>query len=343
MRNQSWIKYVFIFILTVVTVFIGLMGYQIYLIQSKKTQTSNLLKLAFQNMLTFLGISNGDSSPAKTTVQTLLGNVTYAIKKIIAPSTVDDIPTNISVVNPVTNPTTPPTSNEELILFAFAGESNAGNQVHNDHASPGEIGVRNIKILNNSSLVFEALNIGVNNSIDQNAAPANSHGWDLGLANLADAGSFSGKKVFLVNLSQGGSFIGHYGVGVDTNYRNKINSRANAAMSALGAISSNIKVYMVYSQGINDELLGTGVDSWKSQTINHLSFMNGIFGGNMKVVITKFGAFLKYNQAIQEIANGNGNYRALETIGLSLQDDVHWGYASQKTNIANAVNILKNI
>ena len=349
MKNINWLKYVFFGVIGVVVVFVGLMGYQIYLIKSKKVVSSNLLKSAFDNLLSFLKSSGssqkpitGNTSPISSSQ--IITNIGNTIKTIFTNAKIDDTPTDLTS-NPQNGGTvTPtPTNTEELILFVFAGESNAGNQVHNDHAPDSQKGDRNVKILNNSNMTFEPLKVGVNNSIDQRAAPAESHGWDLGLANLVDDFAFSGKKVFLVNLSQGGSFIGQYNEGADTNYRNKIITRASAAMSALRAISSNIKVYMVYSQGINDELLGTSESSWENSTRNHLSFLNTQFGGNVKVVITKFGKFLKFNNNIQNLVNSNGNYRALDTIGLSLQDDYHWDYESQKYIITQAVSILKGI
>lgn len=312
---------------------------------SKVTKTSkNKLKDAWLNFLQMFRVAK---NTGKNPVQVILGNTAQAIKKIFVPNVIDTSPTPITTITPVENqnPTTGGTvSNEEVILMAFAGESNAGNQVHNDHASPSEIGERNIKILNNSSLIFEPLNISGNNSIDQYDAPANSHGWDLGLANLADSGAFGGKKVFLVNLSQGGSLIGQYNEGADTNYRTKIIARANAAMNALRAMTTNITVYMVYSHGINDEVANILNESqFQTATQNHLAFLNSQFGNNMKVVMTKFGAFLKFNQAIQNIVNSNGNYRAIETVGLSLQDTYHWGYTSQKYIITESVNLLKSI
>ena len=307
---------------------------------SKVNKTSKTkLKDAWNNFLQLFKLAKTSSNPIKL----LLGNTAEAIKNVFTPSNITYTPTNITTV-PSSGGTTGGTANEEVILMVFAGESNAGNQVHNDHALGSEIGVRNMKILNNSSLAFEALNIGVNNSIDQFDAPASSHGWDLGLANLVDAGAFGGKKVFLVNLSQGGSLIGQYNEGADTNYRNKIVSRASAAMNALRAITSNITVYMVYSHGINDEVANILNESqFQTATQNHLNFLNSQFGNNMKVVITKFGAFLKFNNALQNIVNSNSRYRAIETVGLGLQDAYHWNYASQKYIITESVNLLKNI
>ncbi|PWK27045.1 hypothetical protein LV89_01857 [Arcicella aurantiaca] len=303
---------------------------------SKSSKTK--LKDAWNNFLQLFKLAKTSSNPIKL----LLGNTAEAIKNVFTPSSYS--PTNITTVPSSGGTTGGTVSNEEVILMAFAGESNAGNQVHNDHASPSEIGVRNIKILNNSSLVFEPLNISGNNSIDQFAAPANSHGWDLGLANLVDAGAFGGKKVFLVNLSQGGSLIGQYNEGADTNYRNKIIARANAAMTALRSITNNITVYMVYSHGINDEVANIlNENQFETATQNHLNFLNSQFGNNIKVVITKFGAFLKFNNALQNIVNSNSRYRAIETVGLSLQDAYHWGYSSQKYIITESVNILKTI
>lgn len=292
-----------------------------------KATKGNKLNIAWQNFVNLF------SSKSKK----LLANTST--------NTSDGTKTEEGTQSPV-NPSTPNGNQpqEESILFLFAGESNAGNQVHNDRAMPNEIGLRNLQILNNSTLTFEQLNIGVNNSIDQRAAPADSHGWDLGLANLVDSGIFGGKRVFLVNLSQGGSLIGQYNEGADTNYRNKIIARANAAMTALRAISNNITVYMVYSHGINDEVANIVNESqFQSMTQNHLSFLESQFGSNLKLVMTKFEKFPKFNQSIQNIVNGNGRYRAIETAGLSLQDTYHWGYDSQKYIITQSVNLLKSI
>ena len=309
------------------------MVYEAVRIKKFDKNATNLLSKSFTSTLAVFGLGQKDKTTATSTTQS--GKTSTIVKPTLEVST-----GGTTTGGTTTGGTTGGTTTKPKILFVLAGESNAGSQVLNTNASAAELGVRNnIQILNNSNYNFEPLNISGNNAIGQTASVANAHGWELGLANLVDGGAFAGKDVYLVCLAQGGSFIGQYNEGADTQYRNTIIARATAAMSKI----TPEQVYIVYSHGINDTLLGTTEASWQGLTSTHLAFLNTQFGGNCKIAITNFYAFPKYNGVINNIVASNPKYCLIDTNGFALQDEFHWNYTWQKELISRAVTKLKTI
>src|ERR1044072_1981924 len=113
-------------------------------------------------------------------------------------------------------PVLPPT---DTLLFIFNGESNSGGLGANSGATSHELSVRSsIQILNNYTLLFEDLHIGVNNILQHagfnDSGPNNqNHGWELGLANKVEANAFPQTQAHLVKTGQGGSLINEWNVG----------------------------------------------------------------------------------------------------------------------------------
>lgn len=253
------------------------------------------------------------------------------------------------------------------LLIIMIGESNAASYVPNSQIPTGnqssELGVRDaVSIVNNSSLIMETLNIGVNNKLDEyNALPVSSHGWELGLANIADANGISNYSEFtLVKAAHGGVKIRQFwanATGTDgtpaTNFWTKFVNRYNVAKNAITATGDTPEVYVLFSQGINDALAwlgGYGDVSpalWKTEVQDFISRIRGVVGYNCPVLMTKFDSFYEsyVNVGIDGIVAETPNTVAISNAGLTKYDDYHWDYASSKTlagRFITAVNVYIN-
>lgn len=243
--------------------------------------------------------------------------------------------------------TPPPVEN---LLIVFSGESNSGGQAKNSDATAGETGVRsNTLILNNTSLQFETLNIGNNNLLGHFnftlTQQAELHSWELGLANLRDAGTLR-TPLRLVKTGQGGSVIANWDVGA--NYSGvvepwtKFQERVDAALAIMNPTGT--KFGLIYSQGINDIIAATNVATWKTKTKDHFTKIRNKYG-NVPIVMTKImstagGAYSSYNTAIEEIATEMSNVYWVAVEDLARDDNYHWSYAGQKTLAARLIQKL---
>ena len=148
------------------------------------------------------------------------------------------------------------------ILIVLYGESNSGGIAPNSSATSQELAPRNIKILNNTTLQFEPLDIGTNNLIGHiglESYASNSHGMELEIANKYDEGFFNGKTVYIVKAGKGGTKTSEWGVG-STAYNNLI-TRVNAAKTLIG----NCDVIFMLTIGINDALANTSPTTYKTE------------------------------------------------------------------------------
>jgi len=168
-----------------------------------------------------------------------------------------------------------PISSNYMIIFA--GESNASGSALNADALAGEIGVRSsVKVLNNDNLTFETLNIGVNNILGQGYYPQ-YHGWELGLANMADTGALT-NPLYYVQTSQSGTQVSQWAFG-GTLY-NRMITRIDTAIFQRRAINGNVmpQLFIFYSQGINDFYASTNLTTWKNATKAHFASLRSKYG-----------------------------------------------------------------
>lgn len=221
-------------------------------------------------------------------------------------------------------------------LFIFNGESNSGGYALNSQAPIDEIGVRNsVQILNNTTLVFESLNIGANNLIDH-AGLTNgvTHGFELEIANQADSvAKYSG--VHIIKTGQGGSTISQWGTA--GTYFTKFAQRVNAAKELINFSQYNVAV--LFSLGINDAIANTNVTTWKAAVIAHLAELRAVIGrGNVPIVMTEFqgmgaggSAYAAFSTAVQEIASEVPNVFSIDATSAGRRDVNHWNYSGMKT------------
>lgn len=227
-------------------------------------------------------------------------------------------------------PVIPPTPDKANPLFIFSGESNSGGRALNSSATVGELAARSsVRILNNTSLLFEDLNIGTNNLIDHAGLESQStteHSWELGLANLIEANVFSVSQVHLVKAGQGGSTISQWGD--PSTYWTKFKDRVDAALE----IDATLFPILFYTHGINDALAGTSTATWKSATIAHFAKIRARYGSTLPIIWPKLMTeFSAYNTAIDEVAAVTDYCWTVETTDLPLLDAYHWNYDGMKT------------
>lgn len=172
------------------------------------------------------------------------------------------------------------------VLFIISGESNASGYADNGFASGPELAVRNLKILNNESYIFEGLDIGANNILNaaggiSNCPSCTTHGMELQLANSYDSNYYAPHPCYLLKGGQGGSYISEWDNG-DAFYDSLVN-RIDRAVSLIRTERGVDPIIIwIYSQGINDMLLGTSSATWKTKTktlfTNIRSEIDGIMG-----------------------------------------------------------------
>ncbi len=227
------------------------------------------------------------------------------------------------------------TSAGDPIVFVFTGESNAGGTALNSSASAPELAARPLlKILNNTTLVFESLDIGTNNLIDHDelVATTTTHGWELALANEIEAGNIlAGGPKYLIKTGQGGSSIAEWAA--EGAYWTKFLERTDAAKELLKPTARWI---VFYSQGLNDSGVPNAVATWKTATLAHLAKIRVQLPGCV-FVMTEFQGLLAartdYNTAIQEIAAAAADVASVTGVGLANDGGNHWSYAGLKAQV----------
>lgn len=213
------------------------------------------------------------------------------------------------------------------ILVIISGESNSGGLGDNSRLTNAEKGQRqSVQILNNNSLTFEPLEIGVNNLIGHGGLNDNAtHGWELGLANNVNKLS---PPVYLCKTGQGGSIIGQWLKG-SPNY-NAFLTRINAVKQI--GINSGItyKPILWYTQGINDAIANNNVYIWKSDTIEHFDKIRLEFPNIPILFCDVTPQYPAYTAAIKEIANIYPNCYFIPVNGAAFADPNHWNYDGLK-------------
>lgn len=224
-------------------------------------------------------------------------------------------------------------------LIVFTGESNSGGQASNNAATAYELSQRpSVQILNNNSFTFEALHIaGGNNLYGHYGLDPEylgvMHGWELELANLVEGGRFPAAPCYLVKTGQGGSKISQWNEG-DRYYTSFI-KRVDAAIAGLQQISGAApRMFIVYSQGINDAISNVDVSTWKAATIAHIDKIRTRYGAEIPFIVTlfmnTFSLAAAYNNAIVEISNELKGIYTVVGADLTRDDIYHWDYNGMK-------------
>lgn len=219
-------------------------------------------------------------------------------------------------------------------FFIFTGESNSGGYAPNSSATVGELSAQSqVQILNNTSLAFEPLHIGVNNLIGHTGLSGPYHGFELDLANAITAGRLMPSLAYLCKTGQGGSVVADWDVAGA--YWTAAVSRVSAAKANFTALNKQFVPIIFISLGINDAIAGTDIPTWIAAVQDLLSRWRALVGANTHIIATKFDASLTVRTAINNawdsIAASDPLTFAIDTTGASnIGDANHWDYAGLK-------------
>lgn len=241
-------------------------------------------------------------------------------------------PSSITIPNIVDDP---PPEDLYIPMIVMTAESNSGGKALNTLATSEELAPRTqTKILNNTTLLFEDLDVGTNNLIGhENITPNTSHSWEIGIANMAAAGTIR-NPTYIVKTGQGGSRIAQWAVGgtyLTVEPWTVFQNRVDAALAILNP--TGIKFALLYSQGINDGIAGTNITTWINATIAHIEKIRVKYG-EVPIVMTKLMTtapnYADYNTAIETICSTVSRCYFIDVTGATTMDVYHWNYAGQK-------------
>ena len=220
--------------------------------------------------------------------------------------------------------------NTNPIVILFHGDSNMHGMPLDTSAQAWEILSRSdLKILNNSSLVFQDLDIGSNND----ASSVGRHGAELQLANCCRLGDLTG-TVYCAKVAVSGSRIAEWSVGNATGYWTNFLARIAAIESQLG--TTNIRWIVWNSSGINEARDNMTAANYKSALIAHFAKLRNRLGATTPILHLNIPTgFAEYNAAyatkITEIASEYADTYAISIINIAVEsDNIHYTYQGLK-------------
>ena len=233
-------------------------------------------------------------------------------------------------------------------LVVIQGESNAAGLAYNSQASTAELAPRtNVKIINNNTLQFETLQLGVNNNILENVVDQSTHGLENGLANAVDAGQLT-KPTYLVKAGGSGSWISEWlSNGTSRNPGqygwSQLVARMDAAVNYLKSKGIPYTITVWQSIGINDYNAGTTNATYQSRMIQFRTDFRNRYGQNIPCLTTHFFSGHPYNPVIDAIAASDplGICSAIDVSGTTYRDpNVHWDYNGFKVIASRMVALM---
>jgi hypothetical protein len=210
-------------------------------------------------------------------------------------------------------------------LFVLIGESNAGGIAVNADLSAAELAPRSsLQILNNTTSVFEPLDIDTNNLIGHSGLTANAtHGLENGLAHTIETGRWStGRRGYIIKCGQGSSVVANWAA--DQAYWTTAAARISGAYDP-----RRMTPYVIISLGINDAISATDAGTFQTAIENLITRLRSILGATCRVIITNFQAPLNvqahaYNDELAAIAAADSLTSVVDTAGLTALDAYHW-------------------
>jgi peptidoglycan hydrolase-like protein with peptidoglycan-binding domain len=283
---------------------------------------------------TWSTFNDGTSTSTTALVTGLTNNLSYNFRVSAL--------NNAGTGNLSTTVTTSPRILRKLV-FVFNGESNSGGLAKNNEATEDELAPSNVvQHLNNTTFLFEDLDIGTNNNIDHCCSldSATQHGLELQLNNRVEENIFSDNpQIHLIKTGQGGSRVSDWNV--DGTYWAKFLERVNAAKTQL---STDRQWVTWISIGLNDFAAGTNVSTFKIGLIDHINKIKDELPDTI-IILTQFQAmsansgYPNYNAAMDEIAASEHNVFVVDSTGADLEDGSHWSYDGFKVLADRMINI----
>ena len=229
------------------------------------------------------------------------------------------------------------------VVILFHGDSNMHGMPLDTSAQAWEILSRSdLKILNNSTLVFQDLDIGSNND----ASSVGRHGAELQLANCCRLGDLNG-TIYCVKVAVSGSRIAEWSVGNATGYWTNFLARIAAIESQLGTI--NIRWVVWNSSGINEARDNMTAANYKSAVIAHFAKLRNRLGATTPILHLNIPTgFAEYNATyatkITEIASEYADTYAISITNIAVEaDNIHYTYQGLKNLTERLVDKTQDV
>jgi hypothetical protein len=260
------------------------------------------------------------------------------------------------------------TANATTWAIIAIGESNsAGNASNGDLTTP-ELAPRSaVQMLNVLTWVFEPLHIGLlanggNNNLDHYQVPNanNYHGWEAGLADEVEAGTWVVPQVYYIQAGQGGSHVAADNVvsaqsdWVQGGYSfEKFRQRWRVALD-LFRTAGLMPIPVVWmSIGINDSIGGSSTGAFKTGLVQFFADIRSVLG-YCPIVIDQIptansaGATAPsnytnaeaFNQIINDVVAADPFAFLTRTADVTLASTYHWGTAAMKTIASRKAEIV---
>jgi len=242
----------------------------------------------------------------------------------------------------------PPVALTKKLLIVLFGESNSGGIAQNSSATLSELSPRNTKILNNTTLQFEALDIGSNNLIGHiglESYVSTAHGMENEIANKFDTGYFNEYEIFIVKAGAGGSKVSQWQTGGV--YYNTFKSRVNTAINLLFP-TEPINIKFMLTLGINDKLAGTSTADYKNGLKTLINNIKADYAFRIWIKLMTFefvtsAASNCYTTQINEVAKETMMNTFTTQSCPVLSDGNHLDYFGMKTATTNFLTENLNI
>lgn len=203
---------------------------------------------------------------------------------------------------------------EYRYLFVIAGESNAGGAAPVSGLPPVDLApASSIRIWNNSTNIFESLQIGTNNLIGHTGFANNINvGIERGL--LKDFSTLGLNEVYLLKAGHGGSTIAQWSQGNATGYLATLTSRYLLAKQAIEMAGFRVKPIFIWWLGLNDAGIPTNAATWKTATQTLFANVRSVLGAATPIYMYKLmtnapnaAARISYNTEIDSMALSDSN------------------------------------
>lgn len=223
-------------------------------------------------------------------------------------------------------------------VILLHGDSNMQGQPLNSAAQSWEVLSRtDLKFLNNTTLLFEDLDIGTNNAgaIGSNytGPTTTQHGAELHLANCCRLLDLQG-TVYCVKAAQGGSRLAEWSIGNATGYWTMFLARIAAVEAALGTTDINWIVWN--SSGINEARDAMSAANYKKALVSHFAKIRNRLGATTPILHLHIPTgFAQYDSAyatkITEVASEYADTYAISITNIGVEaDNIHYTYQGLK-------------
>jgi hypothetical protein len=234
-------------------------------------------------------------------------------------------------------------------LIVLWGESNAaGGAINtnpdaggNEGPSAGDLASHEmVRILNNTTLAWERLDVPANHNIDNNSFDT-FHGMELGLATEAEGGALF-VPVYLVKTAAAGKRIDEWAE--NGTWWPKLVERMDAATTLLDAQVIPYRITVWGSIGINDWQQGTSQALFVTRMTEFLARFRTLYGADVPFLLTQF-ADTTASAFTDAVVAANADTYAVSVAGTTYNDDppIHWDYRGLKTIATRMVDKMAEV